>query len=260
MNEIRSKIFIVVLCTSFLLLSSNLVVAQSNDVLTWHSSVTTGAIFGWQVTYTEADEPGISFPLADKTVTDGDVIQLRFVSNPPTDAEELFELDAPPSWVYMYVNGYQADYNQMGDEGIAFLMLILPVGVDLENGTSFDLTDIQQIGAPYDDMVSYYHFNSTHVNATFIDQYVRLNYIINLETGISGYLSADVYDMGFSMVLEYFNEAANVDEGGETESINPNYNVFTGVSSGFEMYLLVGGAGAAAVAVIVVVLVIRRRG
>ena len=61
------------------------------------------------------------------------------------------------------------------------------------------------------------------------------------------------------MVLEYFNEAANVDDGGETETINPEYNVFTGASNGLEIYLLVGGVGVAAV-VIIVVLVMRRRG
>ncbi len=227
-------------------------------MITWHSSVTTNAIFGWKVTYTHSENQSISFPIGDKYLELGDVFQFKYVTSPPTDGDLFFGLEAPPTWVYMYVNGEQVDYNQLGDEGLAFLILILPVSADLANGTSFDLTEIDRIGAPYEDMESYYHLNSTHFNATFVDEYVRLNYITNLETGIARYLSADVYELGFSMVLEFFTEAANVNEEGETGTIEPEYNTFVGVPMGTEIYLMIGGAGAA-VAVVVIIIILKRR-
>ncbi|MCK4567636.1 MAG: hypothetical protein KAU48_10035 [Candidatus Thorarchaeota archaeon] len=256
----HTKLVLALFFVSFLFLSSSLAVAQSGEMttITWHSSVTTNAIFGWQVTHTDSENETTLFPLGDKLVGLGDVIQINFVANPPTDAEQFFGLEGPPTWVYMYVDGQQIDYNQMGDEGLAFLILILPVSFEYDNGTSFGLTELDRIGTPYEDMESYYHVNSTHINATFVDEYVRLNYITNLETGIARYLSAEVYELGFSMILEFFTEAANVNEEGETETIEPEYNTFVGVSMGNEIYLMIGGAGAA-VAVVVIIIILKRR-
>ncbi len=259
MKKIQTKLILALFFTAFLFMSSSLAVAQSGNMITWHSSVTTNAIFGWKVTYTHSENQSISFPIGDKYLELGDVFQFKYVTSPPTDGDLFFGLEAPPTWVYMYVNGQQVDYYQMEDEGEAFLMFMLPVSAELANGTNFNLTEINRIGAPHEDMSCFYHVNSTHFNATFVDEYVRLNYITNLETGIAGFFSADVYDVGVSVVLEYFNEAANVNEEGETETIAPEYNTFVGGSTGTEMYLIIGGAAAGVGLIAAIIIILRRR-
>ena len=245
--------------TAFLFMNSSLAVAQSGNMITWYPSVTTNAIFGWKVTSADSENQSISFQIGDKHLELGDVLQFKYVANPPTDGDLFFGLEAPPTWMYMYVNGQQVDYYQMEDEGEAFLMLMLPVSAELANGTNFNLTEINRIGAPQEDMSCYYHVNSTHFNATFVDEYVRLNYITNLETGIAGFFSADVYDVGVSIVLEYFTEAANVNDEGETETIAPEYNTFVGVSMGNEIYLIIGGVGAGVGLIVAIIIILRRR-
>jgi hypothetical protein len=110
-----------------------------------------------------------------------------------------------------------------------------------------------------EDMASYYQFNSTHFNATYIDEDTRLNYITNLETGITGFFSADVYDVGVSIDLEYFTAAANVNEDGVTETINSEYNTFVGLSTGTEIYLIIGGVGAGVGFIVAIIFILRRR-
>jgi len=260
MRKIPTKLILAMFFTAFLFMSSSFAVAQSGNMISWHSSVTTNAIFGWKVTSAESENQSMSFPLGDKQLGLGDVVQFKFVANPPTDGDMFFDIQAPPTWVYMYVNGEQVDYYQMGDEGSAFIRLILPVSASLANGTNFNLTEVNRFGPPQEmeDMASYYQFNSTHFNATYIDEYARLNYITNLETGITGFFSADVYDVGVSIDLEYFTAAANVNEDGSAEVIDTEYNTFNGASTGTEIYLIVGGAGAVVLLVIVGVVLKRR--
>jgi hypothetical protein len=259
MRKVQTKLILAVFFTAFLFMNSSLAVAQSGNMISWHSSVTTNAIFGWKVTFAQSENQSMSFPLGDKQLGLGDVVQFKFVGSPPTDGDEFFDIQAPPTWMYMYVNGEQVDYYQMGDEGSAFIRLILPVSASLANGTNFNLTEVNRFGPPQEmeDMASYYQFNSTHFNATYIDEYARLNYITNLETGITGFFSADVYDVGVSIVLEYFTAAANVNEDGVTETINSEYNTFANLSTGTEIYFIIGGVGVCLIVAIIIIL--RRR-
>lgn len=258
MRKVSIKLIMAVFFTVFLLMNSSLAVAQSGDIITWHSSVTTNAIFGWKVTSLDVENESIQFKFGDKYLQLGDIVQFKYVSNPPTDAAQFFEIEVPPTWVYMYVNGAQVDYYQMEDEGNAFIRFIIPVSAQLANGTIINSTDINRVASPNDDMDSIYLANSTYFNATYLDQYARLNYITNLDTGISGFFSADIYEIGLSIVLEYFTDAANVNEEGETETIAPEYNTFSGVSTGMELYLIAGGAVAAGV-IVAIIIILRRR-
>jgi hypothetical protein len=256
---VRPKLIIAILAITVLFVYSPCVLAQEDGTLLWHPSVKPGAIFGWKITTVDLFNSSNPFILGGKQLDQNDVLQFRFTGYPPTRGSQFFELQAPPTWVYMYENGNQVDYTQMEEEGMYFLVLILPIHFNLDNGTSFDLTEMNRLGAP-EDMVGFYSSNSTHVNTTFVGEWAYLHYVTSLETGVALSFTVLTPDVG-NITFDYFAEAANVNEEGEATQIDPSYSQFvdSGFSSTPEIVLVIGAAGGVVLIIVVIVALRSRR-
>ncbi|TFG99141.1 hypothetical protein E4H12_03730, partial [Candidatus Thorarchaeota archaeon] len=133
-NRVRLTIF--VLLVSLMLIRTPFVSGQSLELIEWHESVKTDAIFAWKVSSVDLINDSMAGFLS------GLIIQMKFTANPPSDPARIFNATEPPNWVNMYINGFKIELDQMGEMGGAFTQLISPIRYHFDNGTSFTLEEI----------------------------------------------------------------------------------------------------------------------
>jgi hypothetical protein len=192
---------------------------QSLDLIEWHDSIKTGAIFAWKMT---------SVKLVNESYADfltGLLIQMKYTSNPPTDPARIFNSTDAPNWVNIYINGFKIDLAQMGELGTAFVMFISPITYHYENGTTFHLDEMYRLANPVEGIDSYYTVENGYVNATMGNETTRYTTFTSIETGIAANVSIYMEEMG-SLLLEYYAQAANVNDEGEDTSIEEDYTNF----------------------------------
>jgi hypothetical protein len=244
---------ICVFVLSLLLLAPQFVSAQSLNLIEWHESIKKDAIFAWKITEVDfVDEENAGF-------LDELLIQIKYTKAPPSDPSRIFNSTESPDWFNTYVNGFKIEMEQMGDTGTAFTQLILPIMYHFDNGTSFNLEELHRLAQPIEGLDSHYEVVGNYINSTMGNETIRFTTITNIQTGIATNVSVYFEEM-CSMLLEYYIHASNVDEEGESTTIENAYTNFQGdiVSVMIDRILFI--VGSVSLVVIVSIIVIRRRG
>ncbi|TFG34691.1 hypothetical protein EU527_01840 [Candidatus Thorarchaeota archaeon] len=193
--------------------------AQTLQSIIWHESIKKDTIIAWKITSVKStEEYDLSFLL-------GLLIQMKFVENPPTDPTYVFNTTVAPVWVNMYINGFKLNLTMMGEGASAFNQLVLPITFHYDNGTSFNLTEYCRIYSPFDELERYFHVEGNYLNSTICNETTKLTLFTNISTGIAANVSLQM-DEGASFFLEYFIDASNVNEEGESTDISGEYTEF----------------------------------
>ena len=225
---------------------------QSLDLIEWHQSVKTDAIFAWKITTVDL----VNASNAD--FLNGLIIQMKFIASPPSDPTRIFNATEAPDWVNMYINGFKIDLTQMGEMGTAFMQLISPITYRFENGTSFTLEEIHRLAYPIADMDTYYTVQDGFVNTTIGNETIRFTTFTNIETGIATNISMFMEEMG-SFQLEYYVQAANVDDDGGSATIGDDYTNFQDPIAMIRNLILLTGVIITGIVVTVIGFVVYRR-
>lgn len=237
---------------SLLVISTPPVSGQSLELIEWHESVKTDAIFAWKMTTVDLVSNESSNFLS------GLLIQMKFIASPPSNPARIFNATEAPDWVNMYINGFRIELAQMGEMGTAFTQLISPTTYHFDNGTSFNLDEMHRLASPTEGLDSYYTVDNGYVNATMGNETLRFTTFTNIETGIAKNISIYMEEMG-SMLLEYFAQAANVDDAGEETTIEDEFTDFQDPLAMFRNIIIVSTVIIGSVILVIVVFVVRRR-
>ncbi len=248
----RIRLAMLTILISLLLIGAPLVSGQSLELIEWHESVKKNSIFAWKM---------ISVDLVNNESSDflsGLRIQMKFIASPPSDPARIFNATGAPDWVNVYINGFKIELAQMGEMGTAFTNLILPTTYHFDNGTSFNLDEMHRLASPMDGLDSYYTVDNGYVNATMGNESLRYTTFTNIETGIATNISIYMEEMG-SLLLEYYVQAANVDDAGEETTIEDEYTDFQDPLAMFRNIIIVSAVIIGSVILVIVVFVVRRR-
>ncbi|MHA1863212.1 MAG: hypothetical protein ACTSWA_05535 [Candidatus Thorarchaeota archaeon] len=248
--RIRPTIFAIII--SLLIIGTPLVSGQSLELIEWHDSVKKDAIFAWKMTtvdFVDNESAGFLSNL---------LIQMKFTANPPSDPSRIFNATQTPDWVNMYINGFKIDLEQMGEMGAAFTQLISPTVYHFDNGTSLTLDEMQLSASPVDGPDTYYTVDNGYINATVGNETMRFTTFTNIETGIAKNISIYMEEMG-SLILEYYPQAANVDDEGKETTIEDEYTDFQDPLAIFRNIIIVSATIIGSVILVIVVFVVRRR-
>ncbi len=241
---------IIVLSISF---QTQPVFAQNLDSIEWHPSVTTGAIFAWKVTQVDFTNDSM------EDFFSGLIIQMKITAEPPTDPARIYNTTETPDWVNMYINGFKIDIAQMGELGSAFSLLILPIEYHFDNGTSFTLEEIDRLSNPIENQNISYIVENGFVNTTIGNETMKFTTFTKIETGIVSNISIYSDELG-SFTLSYFPVAANVNDEGESTSIDDEYTNFQDPAILFRNMLLLYGSIIGVAILIIVFVIYKRRG
>lgn len=248
----RTKLAICVIVLSLMLLTPHSAFAQSLNLIEWHESIKKDAIFAWKITEVDfVDDENVDF-------LNGLLIQIKYTKAPPTDPSRVFNATESPDWFNTYINGFKIEMEQMGETGSAFTQLILPIMYHFDNGTSFNLEELHRLGQPIEGLDSHYEVVGNYINATMGNETIRLTTITNIQTGISANVSVYFEEMG-SMLLEYYVQASNVGEEGESTTIDDEYTNFQEDFMTAMIGRIIFIVGSISLVVIVSIIVIRRR-
>lgn len=249
-NRVRLTIF--VLLVSLMLIRTPFVSGQSLELIEWHESVKTDAIFAWKVSSVDLINDSMAGFLS------GLIIQMKFTANPPSDPARIFNATEPPNWVNMYINGFKIELDQMGEMGGAFTQLISPIRYHFDNGTSFTLEEIHRLATPTEGLDTYYTVENGFVNTTIGNESIQYTTFTNIETGIVKNISIYLEEMG-SFQLEYYVQAANVDDSGESTAISDDYTNFQDPIAMFRNLILLAGGAITGIVVLGIAFVLYRR-
>jgi hypothetical protein len=217
--QLRLKHTIIVVLLSLLIISTPLVSAQTLELIEWHECVKKNAIFAWKVTSVDlSDEDMANF-------LDGLLIQMKIIRNPPSDPSRFFNATEAPDWVYVYINGFKIELEQMGGMATAFTQLVSPTIYHFDNGTSFTLEEIYRLAGSTGEFDIYYTVEGGYLNTTMGNSTMRMTTFTNIDTGIALNISMLMEEMG-SFTLEYYVQAANVNDKGESTEIEEDYTDF----------------------------------
>jgi len=251
----QRKIVLVIL-TIYLSLGVMLPIASSQTLvsITWHDSIKKDTIVAWRITsINSTDEHDLSF-------LRGLIFQMKYIADPPTDPTRVFNATEAPDWVNMYINGFKLNMSWMGG-AVAFTQLVLPITYTFDNGSSYNISEYYRVLSPFNDTESYFNVQGNYLNSTFGNETTKLTMFTNINTGIAANVSMLMGDGGY-FFLEFYANAANVNENGETTQISQGYTKFhDDPSVYFRNYILtiIGTIALAVIAVIVIILVWRRR-
>ena len=208
----------------------------------WSESVKKDTILSWKVSEYQAGEGDLT--IGGKVIKLGDVLQVGYVKNPPTDAEKLFAPLGPPDWLDLYINSDQIDFDAINGEGQMLMFLTLPLTYTFDNGSVYTLGDffnaffnneehmtnvsIQDEGDSWrvyweehdSDGLDTYIYNITWIKSTGVVQRLYMDFPEGL------------------FIWTYFKEAANVDEEGVTKTVDESYSVeldYPALTPGFEI-------------------------
>ena len=249
-KRIPSLIFVA--CISLLVIGQPVVSGQSLNLIEWHESVKTDAIFAWKITSVDfVNESMGSF-------LDGLVIQMKFTTSPPSDPARIFNATESPDWVNLYINGFKIDLSQMGGMGTAFTQLISPTVYHFDNGTSFTLEEIHRLENTSSEVDTYYTVENGFVNVTMGNETMKFTTFTNIETGIATNISMYMEEMG-SFLLEYYVQAANVDDEGDSTTISDDFTNFQDPLAMFRSLILLVGGSITGIAVVIVVYILHRK-
>ena len=213
--------------------------------IAWADSIKKDTILSWKVTeYQEGDG---DLTIGGTIIKLGDILQVGYIKNPPTDAEKLFAPQGPPDWLDLYINSNQIDFDAINGEGQMLLFLTLPLTYTFDNGSVYTLEDF--LNAFFDDQDHFTNFNIQDDGDSWTvyweehDSDGSDTSIYNVtwikSTGVVQRLYMDFPEGTF--LWTYFEEAANVDEDGVTKTIDESYSVeldYPALAPGFEIFPL----------------------
>jgi len=243
-------VFLIVV--SSLSFQSQPVSAQTLYSIKWHPSVTTGAIFAWKVTQVDVMNESMEEFLS------GLIIQMKFTAEPPTNPTRIYNSTEAPDWVNTYINGFRIDITQMGELGSAFSGLISPIEFHFDNGTSFTLEEIERLSNPSENQSISYTVENGFVNTTIGNETMKFTTFTKIETGIVSNISIYTDEMG-SFTLSYFPVAANVNDEGESTTIDEEYTNFQDPSIMYRNALLLYGSVIGGFGLIIASVIYKRR-
>jgi hypothetical protein len=234
-----------------LVIGTPLVSGQSIELIEWHECVKINAIFAWKATEVDIPDEDMAGFFSDL------LIQMKFIRNPPSDASRIFNATKAPDWIRVYINGFNIDLGQMGGIGTAFTQFLSPTLYQFDNGTSFTLEEMHRLATPIEGLDTYYTVDGGYVNTTIGNETMGFTTFTNIATGIAKNVSMVMGEMG-SFLLEYYAQAANVNEDGESTGIEGDYTEFQDDPfTTFRNQVLI--IVAYIVGVIIVVIIYRRR-
>lgn len=226
---------------------------QALDLIEWHPSVTTGAIFAWKVTQVDVSNESMEDFLS------GLIIQMKITEEPPTNPERIYNSTEAPDWLNMYINGFKIDITMMGELGSAFTQLVVPIEYHFDNGTSFTLEEIERLSNPIENQNISYTVENGFVNTTIGNETMKFTTFTKIETGIVSNISIYMDEMG-SFTLNYFAVAANVNDEGDSTTIDDEYTNFQDPAIMFRDMLLFYGTIFGVTALVIAFVFYKRRG
>ena len=222
--------------------------AQTLVSISWHENIKKNAIVAWRITSVKStEEYDLSFLL-------GMTIQMKYVADPPIDPTRVFNATEAPDWVSMYINGFKLNISMMGWAS-AFNQLVLPITYTFDNGSVFNISEYYRVLSPFNDTESYFSVSGNYLNSTFGNETTKLSMFTNINTGIAVNVSILMGEGGY-FLLEFFADAANVNENGETTEISGGYTEFHDDPGAiFRNYLLtiIGTLALSVVTIIVII-------
>jgi len=248
----RNRLLIVGLLVSLMLIGIPPISGQTLDLIEWHGSVKTDAIFAWKVSSVDLINDSMASFLS------GLIIQMKFTSDPPSNPNRIFNATESPNWVNMYINGFRIDLDQMGEMGTAFTQLISPIIYHFDNGTSFTLEEIHRLANPVENVDTYYTVENGFVNTTIGNETMKFTTFTSIETGIANNISIYMEEVG-SFQLEFYASAANVDYSGVETTIDNEYTNFQDPLAIFRNIIIIGAVTISCAILLIVVYIIRRR-
>lgn len=219
LTQEKNRTVLLAILISLIVIGTPLVSGQSIELIEWHGCVKKNVIFAWKATEVDIPNEDMAGFFSDL------LIQMKFIKNPPNDASRIFNATEAPDWIRVYINGFNIDLDMMGGIGTAFTQLLSPISFQFDNGTSFTLEEMHRLATPNEGLDVSYTVDGGYVNATIGNETMRFTTFTNVATGIAKNVSMVMGEMG-SFLLEYYAQAANVNEDGESTEIEDNYTEF----------------------------------
>ena len=228
--------------------------SQTLVSIAWHDSIKKDTIVAWRITsINSTDDHDLSFLI-------GMTIQMKYIANPPTDPTRIFNATEAQDWVNMYINGFKLNMSWMGGAG-AFSQLVLPITYTFDNGSSYNISEYYRVLSPFNDTESYFNVEGNYLNSTFGNETTKLTMFTNINTGIAANVSMSMGDGGY-FFLEFYADASNVNENGETTQISGGYTKFHDDPAAFfrnYMMTIIGTTSLAVITIIVIIVMWKRR-
>ncbi|MHA1778218.1 MAG: hypothetical protein ACTSYN_01465 [Candidatus Heimdallarchaeaceae archaeon] len=161
--------------------------------LTWFSGLTPVNWLSWQITSVDITDPEMQFELGGYNLAENTFIRLKITDNIPTDPLEIYG-DEPPNFIVPYVNNDPINWDDInGVAGYFFRFLVLPLSLDLYNGTSFDLIQLISLFGMMDN-----DFNVTSLT-TYPD---KIHFTIHIETEYwdNDDVNTEIADISYTMI------------------------------------------------------------